>query len=268
MSHKNYVCATCGQDFTRKYTANRHNLTLHQGQGKTVRTLDYVIGRIKGEYAPADPLSYRRRYSVSVSPNNFPFGTVVHDSPPPPPNHDNTAKDDEHTQANLNKFPESYRASRPNDEKQSKLDELTSLCSKLLPYPLNEMGPRRMAFNLSQYGSKGSNINECLEALRQYDGAVSLLNSTVDRKAENNGPLSKHPHLYDLPQEIKVKLELIEDTMNSLPYSNKPSIYDEIARLGNNYRATGDRSIIDQALANHKRKSQEYTSSCLTPYWK
>jgi hypothetical protein len=50
MSKVNWVCATCGQDFTRSYSANRHNNHFHYGKGIIVRFLEYVIGRINGQF--------------------------------------------------------------------------------------------------------------------------------------------------------------------------------------------------------------------------
>ncbi len=52
MSKINYVCATCGQDFTRRCSANRHNNHFHFGNGIIVRTLEYIIGRINGQFLP------------------------------------------------------------------------------------------------------------------------------------------------------------------------------------------------------------------------
>jgi hypothetical protein len=53
MSKANWVCATCGQDFTRIYSANRHNNHFHYGNGIIVRVLEYVIGRINGQFPTA-----------------------------------------------------------------------------------------------------------------------------------------------------------------------------------------------------------------------
>ena len=53
MSKVNWVCATCGQDFTRIYSANRHNNHFHYGNGIIVRVLEYVIGRINGQFPTA-----------------------------------------------------------------------------------------------------------------------------------------------------------------------------------------------------------------------
>ncbi len=55
MSKVNYVCATCGQDFTRRYSANRHNNHFHFGNGIIVRFLEYVVGRVNGQFLPPQP---------------------------------------------------------------------------------------------------------------------------------------------------------------------------------------------------------------------
>jgi hypothetical protein len=55
MSKVNYVCATCGEDFTRRYSANRHNNHFHFGNGIIVRLLEYIIGRTNGRFP--SPLS-------------------------------------------------------------------------------------------------------------------------------------------------------------------------------------------------------------------
>lgn len=54
------VCATCSQHFTRKYSGYRHNLSIHSGKGLIVGFLDYLVGRVTGQYAAADPLFYRK----------------------------------------------------------------------------------------------------------------------------------------------------------------------------------------------------------------
>jgi hypothetical protein len=49
-----WVCATCGEHFTRKYSATRHNNNLHAGNGLIVTLLDYIVGRASGQYLPSD----------------------------------------------------------------------------------------------------------------------------------------------------------------------------------------------------------------------
>ena len=82
MVNKILVCALCSQDFTRRYSADRHNQNLHHGQGKIVRMIDYVIGRIAGEYNAANPLAYRSSYKQQASPSTRYNAkvTVAHDT--------------------------------------------------------------------------------------------------------------------------------------------------------------------------------------------
>ena len=68
-----YVCSICGQDFTRKYNANRHNQSIHFGKAEIVRYVEYLVGRLSGKYQPGDPLLYRNK-----SRKNSGRSTVVH----------------------------------------------------------------------------------------------------------------------------------------------------------------------------------------------
>jgi hypothetical protein len=61
MSKISHVCVLCSQDFTRKWTGKRHNQNIHFGQSKIVRLVDYMVGRISGQYFPANPLEFRSR---------------------------------------------------------------------------------------------------------------------------------------------------------------------------------------------------------------
>ena len=54
MGRITWVCATCSEHFTRKYSASRHNNNLHSGDGQIVRFLDYIVGRASGQYLPSD----------------------------------------------------------------------------------------------------------------------------------------------------------------------------------------------------------------------
>jgi hypothetical protein len=72
MTHKySCVCSICGEGFTRRTSARRHNSNLHSGEATIVRPLEYIIGRLNGKYSiPNDPLSYRRRTMKSNNVNN------------------------------------------------------------------------------------------------------------------------------------------------------------------------------------------------------
>lgn len=56
-----WVCAICGDGFTRRSSAKRHNQNLHLGNGIIVRPFEYIIGRLNGKFQePKDTLLFRR----------------------------------------------------------------------------------------------------------------------------------------------------------------------------------------------------------------
>jgi hypothetical protein len=52
MSKPNWACPICGEDFTRKSSAFRHNDNIHEGRCLPVRYIDYLAGRQSGLYQP------------------------------------------------------------------------------------------------------------------------------------------------------------------------------------------------------------------------
>jgi hypothetical protein len=59
MRSPTHVCATCEEHFTRRYSATRHNLTIHNGRGEIVTLLEYLVGRKTGRYHASHPSWYR-----------------------------------------------------------------------------------------------------------------------------------------------------------------------------------------------------------------
>ena len=61
MGRPNYVCTTRSEHFTRKYSAKRHNITVHHNNGGEIVTLvEYIVGRKSGRYQATHPSWYRR----------------------------------------------------------------------------------------------------------------------------------------------------------------------------------------------------------------
>ena len=62
MGRPTYVCTTCSEHFTRKYSAKRHNITVHHnnGGGEIVPLVEYLVGRNSGKYEASRPSWYRR----------------------------------------------------------------------------------------------------------------------------------------------------------------------------------------------------------------
>jgi hypothetical protein len=78
MGRPTYVCATCSEHFTRKYSATRHDITIHDNRGEIVPLLEYLAGRNSGRYQPSRPSWYRRSSKKRI--HNFRHATVTADS--------------------------------------------------------------------------------------------------------------------------------------------------------------------------------------------
>ena len=61
MGRNTWASESCAQNFTSRYSENRHNRNLHDGKGIIVRILDYVVGRLSGQFLSNDQLAYRRK---------------------------------------------------------------------------------------------------------------------------------------------------------------------------------------------------------------
>jgi hypothetical protein len=62
MGRLSFVCTTCSEHFTRRYSARRHNHNLHNGAAEIVILIDYIAGRSSGQYSPTlNPSWYKRR---------------------------------------------------------------------------------------------------------------------------------------------------------------------------------------------------------------
>jgi hypothetical protein len=78
MGRLTYVCATCEDHFTRRYSATRHNLTIHGNRGEIVSLLEYLVGRSSRRYHASHPFWYRRRREKGI--HSFARATTVADS--------------------------------------------------------------------------------------------------------------------------------------------------------------------------------------------
>lgn len=78
MGRLTYVCATCEEHFTRRYSATRHNLTIHNNRGEIVSLLEYLVGRSSRRYHASHPFWYRRRREKGI--HSFGHATTVADS--------------------------------------------------------------------------------------------------------------------------------------------------------------------------------------------
>ena len=227
MSFKNYVCVTCGQDFTRNYSAIRHNRLLHQQTGKIVRTLEYIIGRVNGVYLPADPILFRRKrreHTANDGRSNFPFVRVAHDSDGSQRGSKIIQKPKESIQEAHDEPAKAYSAEQPGSE----------------------------LYLLQQRGN-ASVLDEKLHELRMLKAldVRTLATGSGERVAEKE-LLRVHRSFWDLPEVAIIKLSEINQLM--LRYENEVFVWKYIEYLGNEHREKKDISALHAVLDYYRKK--------------
>lgn len=168
MTFKNYVCTICAQEFTRKYSAIRHNRTLHQGRANIVRVLEYIVGRIRGEYPLADPMLFRKNRWRSPYGNlsNFPFVSVAHDKPGSPVR--------ENMQSNEYKMKQnSHDESVKGFHLSPKLNEVKSLFASLYPGVDSDIFVKKLKVDLINNGGNEAVLDNYLKKLQLTKAILS-----------------------------------------------------------------------------------------------
>jgi hypothetical protein len=136
---KTWMCSLCGQGFTRRTSARRHNDHLHSAQSIIMRPIEYLVGRVQGQLpSPQDPLNYRRPGPHHL--RNEP-SMIAHDKyrKPNPPSNDNFSKslnpNDYNSSSRFEpKYPKNSHSSASNQLSNGiKLQELAVLVHKHLP---------------------------------------------------------------------------------------------------------------------------------------
>jgi hypothetical protein len=316
-----WVCATCSEHFTRGYGANRHNNNLHEGKGTVVRLLDYIVGRINGQFLPKDPLEYRRKkgkdnknllfVSNHNNSNNNNLGSkVISDSmndilshenivskPPKPRSKANSTyhySDDKYDSDNADERPcHSNRVSQPsskvddNDnnklfsythklvERRLKLEEFKILVNKYYPPQNASQFLAAITYMVIQENDDDF-LDKQLTFLRNIGKGELCHENAFDKAVGNNrDDVTKlYPHLfhYSLLQPMKdkkvykssedehmqAKAKLAEIGQILSPFCLPQFVQNVITGLTNKYNATGDISILDTALENHRRNGERY----------
>jgi hypothetical protein len=199
-----YVCGTCGQDFTRKYNAYRHNQNIHFGTAQIVPFFEYLVQRSSGKYLPCDPLSYRLKRRQNM---------FVHNE-----NNNNTSKEQKSGSSTNPAYGSNGNRSR---------DTL--------------YGTNNSLFNRSISNNVVNNNNPYAQLFN-----FMFSQQEPDKKAEESS----------LPEEAyrqaKVKLAEIEQLL--ITFYPQEFVRNVITGLIKRCNATGDYSILDEALENHRRR--------------
>ena len=239
----NWFCAFCSEGFTRKYSANRHNQNLHQGQAKIVRMIDYVIGRLASEYSPGDPLTYRSRYKQKdssfarsdIKSFSFPLDSntsVAHDisqrdsSGALPPHSKEYALDQQRQQSN------SPSISTPSSGGITKFDRIQELARALYGHERAEALLRDVCIAIFNNGGKEEILDRCIEELKNKMNimeAQHYLFGAPIKEADKRPPLYGH-NVQHLPETSRDKLAQIEQLLK-IHLNNNVAVHEEIERL-------------------------------------
>jgi hypothetical protein len=323
MGRITWVCATCAEHFTRAYGADRHNNNLHEGKGTVFRLLDYIVGRINGQFSPNDPLVYRRKKgkdnknllfgSIQNSSNNNNLGSkVIADSmndilshentiskPPNPrskPNSTYHHSDDKYDSDNANERPyHSNHVSQPsskvdgNDnnklpsspidklvERTLKLEQFKILVKKYYSPQIASQVLTMMSTYMLIQENDDDFLDKLLTFLRNIGKGGLYHENAFDKPVANNRENVAKPysHLSDFSllqpmldkkvdkssedkhMQARAKLAEIEQILS--PFCPPQFVRNVITGLTNKYDATGDISILDTALENHRRNVERY----------
>jgi hypothetical protein len=315
MGRITWVCTTCAEHFTRAYGANRHNNNLHEGKGTVVRLLDYIVGRINGQFLPKDPLAYRHKKGKhnknllsGSNPNNGNNNggyKVIADSMSDILSHENIISklpkprlkanstyhhsNDKYDSDNANERPyHSNRISEPsskvddNDnnklssythklvERRSKLEEFKILVNKY--YPPQNASRALAVMSTYIYIQKEDDdfLDKLLTSLRNIGKGELCHENVFDKLVDNNRENTAKPysHLSDFSslqpmldkkvdrssqdKRMQAKAKLTEIGQILSPVYPLQFVQNVITELTNRYNATGDISILDTALENHR----------------
>lgn len=243
MANKILVCALCSQDFTRRYSADRHNQNLHHGQGKIVRMIDYVIGRIAGEYNAANPLAYRSSYKRQASASTrydakafrFPLGakvTVAHDTS----QKSSAALPLDKEQATTQQQPNSNSvqpSTTTTTRFTTKFEGIREFARTLYGPENAEALLKELYKAIIENGGKDEILDGCLEKLRNNMNMKIAYHHFYNSAASKD--VSKHPPLHghdvaNLSELSRAKLEKIEELL-TLKLKNPNAVFEAIKRI-------------------------------------
>jgi hypothetical protein len=154
MGRPTYVCSTCSEHFTRRYSGKRHNFNIHAGRSEIVPFVEYMAGRSSGRYLASHPSWYRNHRQFQVNHR--------HRSEPIVADTANSFR-----LQNLQR-PLPLNAETATDHQLQKLQELKLLLGKFSSTHNAHIILELAKFNLRQ-GDEGF-LNDRLEQFRTLDG--------------------------------------------------------------------------------------------------
>jgi hypothetical protein len=291
MGRISWVCASCAQNFTRRFTADRHNRNLHDGKGIIVRILDYIVGRTNGQFLSQDQLAFRREKKNEKNQSlfdsnysNYVESKVILDSTIYDSKSLQQSKNNGHNnkyRSNKTYENSSYRHNLVSQLKRKAVDNIhsssidpfhgfaqTKVKLQELNISLNNHYPQRIAWKIlawARYQVSQGNDDFLEKMLRElYRG-----NSVDKSMAIRQTPGKSNPALLafassqskqetdneevspDAFEQARAKLSEIEEVLT--PHCSMEFVHNVIKQLIEICNITGSYDILDEALENHKK---------------
>jgi hypothetical protein len=227
--------------------------------------IDYVIGRISGEYKRGNPAAYRSGYKqqdsafarsdANAKASTFPFASVAHD-----------------TQGNYSKsFPHKndyVPSQQPNTDSaqpstslisgfSSKIDEIEKLSRALLtPQTAEDLLAKLPSKVIENDGSEDV-LDHCLQELRRNMNIMEAYRYRfgAPAKVEKRPPLHGHD-VESLSESSRIKLAEIEK-MLTINLKNDVAVFEKINYLIAECYSTHNHTILDRWLDSLKSNRQE-----------
>lgn len=209
--------------------------------------IDYVIGRIAGEYSPANPVAYRSGYKqqapISTSSIDkafsFPVGanvSVAHDSSSGPA----------FQRPNTNSV---HSSTTPINGFTEKVQEIQGLARSLYGPENTEAFLRELYVSVIKNEGREEILDRSIEELKNrinVKQARRLLFSAPAKEADKHPPLYGH-HVQHLSESSRTKLEKIEE-LSRVKLKNPVAVHEKIEKLIKACNSTHDHDILDLEL--------------------
>jgi hypothetical protein len=255
MGKPQWVCTICAEDFTRKSSGKRHrdNTSIHNERPVIVRYMEYIIGRVKGDYTPPmiPPRLQRRKTNKQYEPHHC---AITHDDNStfdpsaitdskmnslsqshvvqPMMRNKNSKRlhhDSDATEQKLDKAvhkEQSWPPTESQDTLSSKFENIKKLCGSYLPPERLDVILTNLARQVFYDGGNDSSVDEYLAKLRQKVNQMQAFDHlSSSNRSMSSADISEqrmqqrsvdNPSFRDLHKAARIKLAEIERVLT--PY--------------------------------------------------
>ena len=295
MSKPQWICVICAEDFTRKSSGRRHvnNSNIHSKKPIIVRYIDYIIGRVKGDYPPPINPSrlQRRKTNKQHEPHNPTFthdynntldaraisnsrlDSVNHLNVSLPMTNDNNSKKSYlYSDATGQQLPkatyngQTWFLGESQITLSSKFEEIKRISRPYFSSDDLDIMLANLARLVLHDGGNDHTVDQYITKFRQkinqlqaFDYLSPSRKSMTSRNTIKQGTQQKsahNPSFRGIDEVVAIKLAEIEQLLT--PRYPAEFVKNVIMGLTKQFNMTGDHSSLDEALERHRRNVRGY----------